>query len=92
MLYDVKDTYFTNEVEAMTICCDKSMILIGIALLTDLGGFVCGGTPWTSNFEESPIATRSNLKDWCLQALRPRTFIISFELTLTMIGFFFALI
>ena len=92
MLYDVKDTYFTNEVEAMSICSDKSMILILVAIVTDFGSLACGGTPWTSNTEESPIASKSTLKDWCLQALRPRTFVISFELTLTLVGFFFALL
>ena len=92
MFYDVKDTYFTNEVEAMTICCDKSMILIILAIVTDFGWLLCGGTPWTSIEDESPIASKSTLKDWCLQALRPRTFVISFELTLTLVGVFFALL
>ena len=92
LFYDVKDTYFTNEVEAMSMCCDKSLILIAITLITDFWGLACGATPWTSLVDESPIATKSSTKDFCLQALRPRTFVISFELMLSVIALFFALL
>lgn len=92
MFYDVKDTYFTNEVEAMSLCCDKSIILIAITLVTDFWGLIFGNSPWTSLTEQSPIASRSSMKDWCAQAFRLRTFVISFELTLTLVALFFALL
>ena len=65
MMYDVKDTYFTNEVEAMSMCCDKSIILLAICLVTDFWGLICGATPWITS-SESPITTNASLKDWCL--------------------------
>ena len=56
VFYEVKDTYFTNEVEAMNVIQIQSMILLTITLLTNLWSLgPCGSAGWSST-SESPIA------------------------------------
>ena len=90
LFYDVRDTYFTNDAEAMAVCAVKSIILLAITIFTDFGALVCGATPWTST-DASPIATRSSMKDFCSQAFRLRTFAISLELAVSVTALFMML-
>ena len=56
VLYDLKYTYFTNEVQAMQVCAYKSIFLLSFTLFTTFLRILLGKTYWTSS-TESPIAT-----------------------------------
>ena len=71
LMYDVRDTYFTNEKEAMSSCCMKSIVLLSASLITDFWG-VCCGTLWSTT-PESPLATKALFSDYFTQACSLRT-------------------
>ena len=88
-MYDVKDTYFTNEKEAMSTCCIKSIVLLAISFITDFWGIVFG-TLWSTT-AESPIATRALVRDFFTEACNLRTLNVSLQLTLAFSAFLMCL-
>ena len=42
LMYDVKNTYFIHEMEALNECSVLSIFLLSISMVTGLGGILCG--------------------------------------------------
>ena len=87
-LYDVRDTYFTNDESAMKVCLVKGIFLLGLNLISVLGNFIFSVTPWASS-DSSPLSTRASLWGFFTELFSPRTLIVAIELSLTVCGVFF---
>ena len=89
-LYDVRDTYFTNEESAMKACFHKSLFLALLNLTTSVGYYIFDITPYAST-EQSPLTTRTSTWDFFGELFSPRTLTVAIELALTVSVFFFML-